>query len=75
MIVYNNSGSATRLQLDYLSALESVLRDLPRPVLLQWIDVAKLKDISDLEQQLMDALNCSVTEVGLCGSSPINFFY
>ncbi|EDV30287.2 uncharacterized protein Dana_GF23026 [Drosophila ananassae] len=62
MIVYNNSGSATRLQLDYLSALELVLRDMPRPVLLQWIDVAKLKDISDLEQQLMDALNCSVTE-------------
>ncbi|KAH8336597.1 hypothetical protein KR074_011987 [Drosophila pseudoananassae] len=62
LIVYNNSGSATRLQLDYLSALEWALRDLPRPVLLQWINVAKLEDISDLEQQIMGAVNCSVTE-------------
>ncbi|KAH8280162.1 hypothetical protein KR018_012567 [Drosophila ironensis] len=63
LIVYNNSGSATQLQLDYLSALQSVLRDLHQPVLLQWIDVAKFKDPRHLDQHVFKALNCSVTEV------------
>ncbi|KAH8383357.1 hypothetical protein KR009_008155 [Drosophila setifemur] len=62
LIVYNNSGSATPLQQDYLGALELVLRELPQSVLLQWINVAKLNDLVELEEQVMNALNGSVTE-------------
>ncbi|KAI8046561.1 hypothetical protein M5D96_002772, partial [Drosophila gunungcola] len=62
LIVYNNSGNATPLQVDYLSALELVLRDLRQPIRLQWINVALLKDLTALEDQVMGALNSSVTE-------------
>jgi len=63
--VYNNSASTTPLQLDYLSALELVLRELSQPIRLQWINVALLKDLEALENQVMGALNSSVTEVSL----------
>uniref|UniRef100_B3NYZ5 GG23878 n=1 Tax=Drosophila erecta TaxID=7220 RepID=B3NYZ5_DROER len=62
LIVYNNSASATPLQLEYLSALELVLRELSQPIRLQWINVAFLRDLTDLEDQVMGALNSSVTE-------------
>ncbi|XP_039492564.2 uncharacterized protein LOC120452409 [Drosophila santomea] len=62
LIVYNNSESTTPLQLEYLSALELVLRELSQPIRLQWINVAFLRDLKDLEDQVMAALNSSVTE-------------
>ncbi|KMZ02453.1 uncharacterized protein LOC6727352 [Drosophila simulans] len=62
LIVYNNSASTTPLQLEYLSALELVLRELSQPIRLQWINVAFLTDLKDLEDQVMGALNSSVTE-------------
>ncbi|XP_020814083.1 uncharacterized protein LOC110188646 [Drosophila serrata] len=62
LIVYNNSGTTTSLQLDYLRALEVALWDLPKPVGLQWINVAKLNDLEELEWQVMAAVNSSVTE-------------
>ncbi|KAH8243826.1 hypothetical protein KR032_010418, partial [Drosophila birchii] len=62
LIVYNNSETTTSLQLDYLRALELALCDLPQPVGLQWINVAKLNDAAELEWQVMSAVNSSVTE-------------
>ncbi|XP_017005016.2 uncharacterized protein Ir92a [Drosophila takahashii] len=62
LIVYNNTGSATPLQQDYLGSLELVLREISHSVRLQWINVALLKDREDLENQVMGALNSSVTE-------------
>ncbi|XP_017084782.2 LOW QUALITY PROTEIN: uncharacterized protein LOC108117094 [Drosophila eugracilis] len=74
LIVFNNSGSTTPLQLDYLSALESVLRDLSQPIRLQWINVALLKDVEALEDQVMGALNSSVTEGFITILSKTNLF-
>ncbi|XP_037727949.1 uncharacterized protein LOC119558556 [Drosophila subpulchrella] len=74
LIVYNNSGSTTPLQLDYLSALELVLRDLSQPIRLQWINVALLKDLEALENEVMGALNSSVTEGFITILSQTNHF-
>ncbi|XP_017048767.1 uncharacterized protein LOC108093303 [Drosophila ficusphila] len=74
LMVCNNSGSTTQLQLDYLSALELVLRDLPQPIRLQWINVALVKDITALEDQVMSALNDSVTEGFITILSQTNLF-
>ncbi|KAH8264263.1 hypothetical protein KR038_005442 [Drosophila bunnanda] len=62
LIVYNNSGTTTSLQLDYLRALELAFWDLPQPVGLQWINVAKLSDLGELEWRVMASVNSSVTE-------------
>ncbi|XP_016969094.2 uncharacterized protein LOC108037123 [Drosophila rhopaloa] len=74
LIVYNNSGSTTPLQLDYLSALQLVLRDLRQPIRLQWINVALFKDLTALEDQVMGALNSSVTEGFITILSQTNHF-
>lgn len=67
LLIVHNSTYATHLQLAYLDALQLALRNLSRPMLLQWIDVAELPDDESqpdaIEWQVLRAVNASVTEV------------
>ncbi|EDW83205.2 uncharacterized protein Dwil_GK22446 [Drosophila willistoni] len=62
LIVYNDTLLTSALQLEYLSSLQLALRNLSRPLLLQWINVATLLDYNDLELQILKAVNNTVTE-------------
>ncbi|XP_064551072.1 uncharacterized protein Ir92a [Drosophila montana] len=66
LLIVHNSTHATQLQLAYLDALQLALRNLSRPLLLQWIDVAELPDDESqpdaIEWQVLRAVNASSTE-------------
>ncbi|XP_032597542.1 uncharacterized protein LOC6569701 [Drosophila grimshawi] len=66
LIVHNSTQETTTLQLAYLEAVQLALRNLSQPILLQWINVAKLPQDAtqpnSLEWQVLAAVNSSVTE-------------
>ncbi|KAH8417936.1 hypothetical protein KR222_008706, partial [Zaprionus bogoriensis] len=66
LIVHNTTSGATPIQLEYLDALQLALRNLSRPLKLQWINVADLPDdVSHpdaLEWHILRGVNTSVIQ-------------